>query len=325
VGEAEDDRPLKVVYITGAQRGGTTILARVLGSLEGFVFGGELRRAWSLMGRGTSCGCGLPYSQCGIWSSILADDGSFRGWQPGQLADLQRRVAPSGHSWWRTWRLLLGKTIAQEERLYLKVMTDLYHELASRTDADVLIDSSKVPIDPALLLRARVMKSFCIHVIRDPRASVFSTQRRAPSYRRPQGVGSRDAQIWRTVKTSAGWCSRHLASEAVRRRYGVERSLLVRYEDFVREPKQVLARICELVDRPSDVESMRPESLVMPAEHNPSRTSRVAAREVTIRRDDRWERELNRTAEQVTWALTFAVARRYGYRRRPLRHWATPT
>lgn len=311
-----DDRPLKVAYIVGTQRSGTTILARVLGSLEGFVFAGELRRAWTLMERGTTCGCGLPYSRCGVWSSIVQRDGSFLGLRPREILALQRRVAPSNHSWWRTWKLLHGKTIGPEERRYLNLMTSLYGAFAANTSARVLIDSSKVPVDPALLLHASRPTVYCIHVVRDPRGVLYAGQHRAFPRKRAAGTDPGDVGPWRTLTFGVGWSSRNLAAEAIRRRYGEERSLVVRYEDFAREPLRVLSEICALVGQASDVQSVDPGSLTLPEVHNPSRTSRAAFREVAVREDDSWERDLRNVPETVAWALTAPIARRYGYVRR---------
>ena len=321
VGEG-DDR-LKVVYIAGSQRGGTTILARVLGSLPGFAFGGELRRLWTLIGRGLPCGCGQPYSRCPIWSAILDEGGGFEGLSPKEIEDLQRLVAPSEHSAWQTLRVLHRAKLTPEQERYVGLTKALYRSFAQETGTSVLVDSSKIPIDPALLLRSSDVTVFCLHVVRDPRGAVFAAHlgrgetlqetARILEEDRHRALESKQVRLWRTLKTSAAWNSRHVAAAAVRRRYGSDRGSLVRYEDFVRDPQHVLARISSLVGHASAVEGFDPNAIVLPGTHNPSRTGRSTSGSVALREDDRWQRHLSAIDKGLTSVMTLPLARRFGY------------
>ena len=64
---------VKVLYIAGSGRSGSTILDRILGQLDGFFSVGELCNLWD---RGLlahrKCGCGVPVDQCPTWTGILA-------------------------------------------------------------------------------------------------------------------------------------------------------------------------------------------------------------------------------------------------------------
>src|SRR5207245_1565431 len=58
----------KVLYVVGTQRGGTTIVGRLLGALPGFTFAGEVRRIWGrLIPNGQVCGCGRRFEECPVW------------------------------------------------------------------------------------------------------------------------------------------------------------------------------------------------------------------------------------------------------------------
>src|SRR5687768_7919448 len=68
--------PTKVLYVLGSQRGGTTILGRLLGTIDGVEFGGEMRNLWGRGLRGPrSCGCGKGQWDCEVWSRVLAELG----------------------------------------------------------------------------------------------------------------------------------------------------------------------------------------------------------------------------------------------------------
>lgn len=82
---------MKVLYIGGTGRSGSTILDQILGQLDGFFAVGELSQIWErgLVSR-RKCGCGMPVPECPVWSPILAR--AFGGpWtiDPSRIATLK--------------------------------------------------------------------------------------------------------------------------------------------------------------------------------------------------------------------------------------------
>jgi len=64
---------IKVLYITGWGRSGSTILDNIMGQIDGFFSVGELRYIWDRnLIENRLCGCGVPLEECPIWSQILA-------------------------------------------------------------------------------------------------------------------------------------------------------------------------------------------------------------------------------------------------------------
>ena len=65
-------RLVKVMYIAGWGRSGTTIVDNILNSYDGVFSTGELFYLWS---RGLiekrKCGCGVPFPRCALWGDIL--------------------------------------------------------------------------------------------------------------------------------------------------------------------------------------------------------------------------------------------------------------
>src|SRR5207249_8771406 len=65
---------VKVLYVAGSGRSGSTILDRILGQVDGFFSAGELCNLW---GRGLlarrRCGCGTPVPDCPVWGAVLAE------------------------------------------------------------------------------------------------------------------------------------------------------------------------------------------------------------------------------------------------------------
>src|SRR5918997_6218119 len=67
------DSPMKVLYVLGRGRSGSTIFGNVLGELDGFFCGGEIRFLWDPVGvRSSACACGSVIFECPVWSDVLA-------------------------------------------------------------------------------------------------------------------------------------------------------------------------------------------------------------------------------------------------------------
>ena len=70
---------VRVLFLGGLGRSGTTLLERVLGELPGVCPVGEVVHLWQRDLRdGDRCGCGIPFADCEFWTRVgkLA----FGGW-----------------------------------------------------------------------------------------------------------------------------------------------------------------------------------------------------------------------------------------------------
>lgn len=295
---------LKIVYILGSQRGGTTIVSRALGATQGFVFAGELRRLWGALMKGVTCGCGLTHERCPVWASVLTRPPCASS-TAEQMLRLQEEAVPSAHSWLRTYRLLRSGIRKSEERSYLAAVSDLYRSYAEVSDASVVIDGSKDSSDVALLLAAADLDVFPVHVVRDPHGSAFSRMSR--SHRNGRGT-----HPWNLAYGALSWSSRHLAADVARRRYG-EKATLLRYEDFVANPENSLASIVRQVIGTDGHIPVTGSAADLPTAHTPAGRGRHVAGPVEIRLDDRWRTEMSAFDRSVVSAMTSPVARRYGY------------
>jgi hypothetical protein len=139
---------VKVLYIAGSGRSGSTILDRILGQLDGFFSAGELCNLWD---RGLlahrKCGCGVPVDQCPTWTGILA---TGFGRQLDQ-ADATRVIALR-RGWVRVRHI--PKVLATHWRPpgdgdeLLAVLGRLYGAVQEHTGCRVIVDSSKATRGP---------------------------------------------------------------------------------------------------------------------------------------------------------------------------------
>lgn len=307
---------MRVLYVGGKGRSGSTLLDRLLGQLDGFFSTGELHRVWTWGWlAGARCGCGVPVPSCEVWSAVAADPG-LAPWDPARVAAAERRVLR-----WSRLPVLLTRppgsvTPWPALRDYTAAMAALYRAVARVTGARVIVDSSKHPASPGLLGLVPGVHGHVVHLVRDPRA-VAHSWRRSRSFR---GAAAREAMPTHApLHSAASWLGRNTAMEALRPRYPAARWLRLRYEDLVARPRPTLQRLAALAGE-------HPVRLPLPTEHTaelaPTHTvggnpGKFRTGPVKLRDDDEWRTALSPADRWLVTAVDLPLLGRYGYRLRP--------
>ncbi|MDQ1393888.1 MAG: hypothetical protein QOF30_2865 [Acidimicrobiaceae bacterium] len=292
---------MKVLYILGTQRGGTTIVGRVLGLVPGAVYAGEVRRLWEFgVGPDRTCGCGELLVDCPVWSVVLRRVRAA-GIDPASVSAWQEEVVPVEGSW-RTSRAMRRPHDGHLSFTgYAGAMAATYHGLAEAYGVDVVIDNSKLPADGAFLAHVTGVEASYVHVVRDARGVVASQLRR----RSPSSPARRSLDA---TMLAASWVMRHTRSE----QFDPEHLLRVRYEDFVADPSATMAGVCRLLGLPQVELASGPFQL--PAVHTP-RGPNPALTTMLIE-DMSWKNELSRFERGLIGTLTAPWLVRHGYLKR---------
>ncbi|MFN2490077.1 MAG: sulfotransferase [Actinomycetota bacterium] len=306
--------PVKVLAIIGMTRSGSTILDNILGELDGFFSTGELHYLWQrgVMDR-RRCGCGATVVACPVWSRILAqvsNEGERAA--PAEVVDWQQRTVRARHTW-----KLMRRTRAEAGGppslgAYENVLAHLYRAVADVTGTRVVIDSSKRASDAAVLGLLPGVEPYFVHLVRDPRAVAYSWRR---AKRELDHDGRAEMPRRSTISSATTWLELNLAAEAVRHGYARDRSLLIRYEDFVERPAATVRRIAALVGEaptqlPIDDEGTARLGVNHSVAGNPSRFRRGA---VGLHSDDEWQRAQSLFDKTLTTGMTLPMLARYGY------------
>jgi hypothetical protein len=313
-GEPAELVGLKVLYILGSSRSGSTVLANILGEFDGFVSAGEVRFLWERVTQGRRCGCGRPVAECDLWASVLGTEGRDVR-KSGALAKLQRE-ALRVHREPRLLRqnphkLLESSSLAR----YVEAVGDVYGRLAEITGARVIVDSSKRPTNGAVLRMVRGVEPYFLHLVRDPRAVAYSNIR---GKRNPDSERYAEMPTATVRYSSLHWAVMNFAAEDVCRHYGRERSLYVRYEDFMALPKPTVDRILRLVgERASGTPFLDARTVSIGTHHTVSgNADRFTKGRILIAEDSEWKQRMNPRDRLTATVLTLPLLRRYGYRAR---------
>ncbi|MEV5568867.1 sulfotransferase [Spirillospora sp. NPDC052269] len=298
---------IKVVYVTGWCRSGTTLIGNLLAELDGVAHVGELRYLWSngVLGTGTnrSCGCGDEIERCALWSAVLT---RVAGGDPARRREHAERAVRRQDASLRTRHTRARLTAARARSLAVPPAVDdmvrLYEAIAEESGASVIVDSGKFPAEAAALCGARGVDARVLHVVRDPRATAESW-RTAKEYIPPMPP----------VRSTGYWVGFNLASELIGRAFP-DRYLRVRYEDFTREPRAALARAMRMAGLTGEPPVDAGGEAILHVNHtvtgNPDRLRRGPVR---IRRDDRWLGTQPPRDRTLATAVALPMLPAYGY------------
>jgi hypothetical protein len=309
---------MKVLYIAGCGRSGSTILDNILGQLDGFVSVGEIRYLWQRgMIDDRLCGCGEPFSSCPFWTEVLRRVREGDELDPARIVELLGRGTRARHIPWLLRTRRHPERVRDRLQDLPNVLAHIYGSVAETTGARVIVDSSKLPTYGEMLRHVPGVETYVVHLVRDPRATAFSWMRAKPL---PERDG-RMMQQQRPSKSAALWMLWNAATEGF---WGQgSRSLRLRYEDFIASPQAVVERIVGLVgERVSELPFVAADQVTLATTHgvagNPSRFTTGV---VPLRLDAAWRDQMRPRDRLLVSTLTAPLGYRYRYlgaaRRRP--------
>lgn len=299
---------VKVLYVAGWGRSGTTILDNVLSSYGPVFSVGELHYLWRRgLAAGRRCGCGARIPKCPLWRKVLRAAYGDDPPDPRRTADLQDRVARVRH----TRRLAAGAR-TPETVAYQDLVARLYRAVAEVTGAELVVDSSKLPSGAAVLAGMPGVEPYLVHVVRDPRAVAYSWMRPTLQLDRPK---PRLMQQHGAVESTTRWLTWNWLTEGVARAYpGRYRRL--RYESFAADPQATAEELLRFTGVVPDGGPFRDRRTVeLAGNHTVSgNPGRFRTGLVVLQADEAWRRDQPAMPRIVSTALSLPLLHRYGYR-----------
>jgi len=302
---------MDVLYIGGVGRSGSTLLAYLLGQLEGYVVAGELKFIWQKgVKENELCGCGEPFADCPFWGDV--GQAAFGGWNEvdiEEVLDLQAHVT-SGRS---VSALLTGLGSGPSFARYAELLRLLYGAILTVSGGRIVVDTSKTPVEALIVARTPGLQCRAIHLVRDGRGVAFSWAKRG--VRRPEVVGEEAVMLdYQPLYIAPRWVYGNLFFELLRTRVPTGR---LRYEDLVRAPQKYVEAALRKSGAPSDhagLAALGSGRVTLGALHtiggNPMR---FTAGETPVRADEAWRREMTPGSRRSVTAVTWPLLLLYGY------------
>jgi Sulfotransferase family/Sulfotransferase domain len=309
-----------VLYIAGTGRSGSTLLASILGEVEGVFAAGEVRYLWQ---RGLAerrlCGCGVPVRDCPVWSRVLAQAGHLD--EPTRMEGVVSLLKRTGRIR-NLPGILMGsvrpgldpaRSAATADAR--AALGDIYASLADVTGNRVIVDSSKLPAYANVLAATPGIDLRVVHLIRDPRGAAHSwSSRKALT----DGAARSHMEQIGPVKSAFLWDVWNLSGGLL---FGgaPDRYLRLRYEDFIADPQGAVRRILSMVGmEDAQLPFVGGNEAITSFNHSVAgNPDRLRSGLVRLRQDDRWRTAMARRDQRLVSALTLPLLLHYGYTLRP--------
>ena len=288
---------VRVIYVAGVSHTGSTLLGHILGELEETCYAGEIRNTWQ---RGILenriCTCDARFAECAFWQTVIEHLPFAAERQAEKLSALHREaVRPSLVFPFRSTEM------KQVDRSAFAAPTEaLYAAAGDVAGVRQLVDSSKSPLYAAFLRRLPTIDLRVVHIVRDPRATVYSHLRRHSF-----GYGE-------TFKLSLWWLRSNVAIEKLGRS-GVPYTR-IRYEDFVEDPARLLYQITDARGLPRSRLPIEGRVARLSKKHIISgNRARGEVGAITLRNDSEWRSALPPRMQAIARGTTLPLLGRYGY------------
>ena len=309
----EGQAPVKVVYIAGYGRSGSTLLDIALGQNPSIMGAGELtalaRHVWD---NDEYCACRAKVGNCPMWRQVVGQ------WQGGSDATFMPRIrkAQERIESVLSWRRFGGRAAGSHgaKRLFDHQSSRLFEILRAVSGRPIIVDSSKLPGRGFALASIASIDLYVIHLVRDGRGVAWSMMK--PFERQVEMGLQKELKPRPLLYTALRWAFVNLASQLLCRKLGPRRSMRVRYEDFVEDPAKVLEQVMAMLEQQgSDIATLN-NRVIFPF-HQVAGSRHRMQEALTIGRDDSWRTEMPRW-KQLAWTIICApLMAGYGYKLRP--------
>ena len=309
----EGQAPVKVVYIAGYGRSGSTLLDNALGQHPSILGAGELsalaRHVWD---NDEFCACRAKVGTCPLWKRVVGL------WKSGDDEDFipRMRKAQERIESVLSWRRIGGSAASghSTKALFDRQSSRLFDILRAVSGRPIIVDSSKLPGRGVALASIASIDLYVIHLVRDGRGVAWSMLK---PFKRQVELGlQKELKPKPLVYTALRWAFVNLATHLLCWKLGPNRSVRIRYEDFVADPGQILEQILKMLElQGSDVANLDKRT-IFPF-HQVAGSRHRMQEVLTIGRDDSWQEEMPRWKQLAFSIICAPLMAGYGYGLRP--------
>lgn len=304
--------PVPLLYILNTGHGGSTLLEMLLHSLGPCWSVGEIEALPQLLeGKAERCSCGASTDACPFWQAQRPLLEAVQA-EPVGTDYFRPHGRPKVLRWAHLPGLLAGMVTRKQ-----KIDRTTYATANARLLASVqkaasqergeairwLVDSSKTPYRLGWLVGSPAFNVRAIHLVRDPRAYVYSLVEKRET---PRGKGRAFIRALMRWLMLNGLFVLH-----GRLRLGRANYRLLRYEDLAASPEAVLADLCHWLELETSLPNLQ-EFREIPS--HAVAGNQMRQEQNGIRCDDRWQAAMTPWRRRVTWLICAPLAWVLGYR-----------
>ena len=275
--------PIPTIYLLGAGRSGTTIMAALMNTHTNIHTAGELHQFFSHLRGDKNCSCGQPLANCPFWSPIVSAINQSEESGADVISFLNKKEAHRN--------ILKFLLFGSRDKRYNDIQSDLFGKIRSHTDSNSwILDSSKYLARYLLLKKNNDLDIRGIYMVRDVRGVIYSFSKKVQSSRSPLSA----LIYYCLINFFAQWIC-----------WTDNRVIKVRYEDLMAKPEQTLSGIYKKVLGESPEENLVPEEFDMP--HIVGGNRMRSKQRIKLELDEKWRQKIPRSKQILYYILAFPL------------------
>lgn len=292
---------MKIIYIMGYGRSGSTLLDIVLGDNKDIVTTGALDNYFEWVNKNLFCACGKKMDGCDYWSQV-AQHNSFSKKDIKLVKKMESIVS-----------FFIYKSRKKINK-YKSLNNKLLNSISLNFSKNTIVDSSKTTSD--CLYRPLMLSKYCdinlkpIFLVRDPRAVVWSAMKKHGSPERE----TNDFKLLRFVRTLISWNITNLLTLIIAKVY-FKGFMFIKYEDFCKNPIDELHRIEDYtrVDLEDVIQKINQNKSINIGHNIGGNRLRFSKSVRAIKEDNSWESHMPKLYRYIVTIISFYLIRVFKY------------
>ncbi len=303
-------KKIKVIYITGEGRSGSTLLERILGQHKKIFAAGELIYIWERSFiENQLCSCNKSFYECEVWKDIILN---FRkkvpNINPSEVIDAFMNTSRIRHYFFKKD---FNKT--KYAQFINNIYTNLYTAILETVNKEFIIDSSKQPVFAHILKDNPNLELYILHLIRDPRAVAYSWQKKKV---RPEIKNKVEYMPrYSPIRTAISWNVVNKICFDLSKEENLK-YMLIRYEDLVSNLKEILNKIYSLLSLENNFKDLflDEKTIFLSKNHTVAGNPiRFKTGEIKLIPDEKWKLSMNKWNQLFLKILCYKALKRFGY------------
>lgn len=300
---------LKVIYIVGEGRSGSTLLERLLGQHSKIFSAGELKHIWERSFLDNQlCSCGKSFYDCEIWTEIRKNfTQKIDNVDPKEIMEAFNKTSRLRH-------YILKKNLDNQfSKVINNIYTKLYESILETTEKEFVIDASKHPVFAHILGLNKNIDLYIIHLVRDSRGVTYSWLKKK---KRPEITKKIEYMPrYSFFRTAISWNIVNQISQDLNNLKNTK-YFFVKYEDLVSNPIKMLKNITKFLNIDDNFDSLFIKENVISLVENHTvagNPMRFKTGKIELKLDEEWREKLNPFIRKFVTIITYPYLKKYGY------------
>lgn len=306
---ANQEKTIKILYVAGTPRSGTTLLSRMFGQITGAVNVGEIRSLWQegwIENR--LCECGEHFRNCEFWKDVIIRAfGTNSISEALHIINLQERVNRMRYLPQLFIPALRTKQYSESFQEYKNLLEIFYRAILQVSNAEFIVDSSKHIATAYILSEIANIDLNVIYLIRDSRSVAYSWQRKKKD---PANLNFMEVKP--VHKAILEWDYINIWGELLKTK--IPKYTRLRYEDLVAFPSAFIDEIAKFAEiAPSDSIINKDEIFFKQGHAAVGNPDRFRTGSIKIQLDNAWKVKLSSSNKIFATMLSLPLLYHYKY------------